>query len=246
MFGSKACLGVIMVSANTILEPDLYRIAPPGVSLHFSRARMVGDVPACYERMLEDVPRCTEELMDADVDAIAFVCTAVSMYRGAGADAELCAQIEKQSGKPATATSLAVVEALRELNVHRLAVGTPYETWTNDREVEYLEGSGFEVVAVEGLGCDNARVMTTASPQTAFDLASRIDRPDADGIFLSCTNFRSVEALERIEAATGKPAVCSNQATLWKLLRMTNVSDPVSGAGKLLTLPRVAEPAGAP
>ena len=46
-------------------------------------------------------------------------------------------------------------------------------------------------------------------------LARQHDRPEADGIFLSCTNTTQIEAIADIERALGKPVVNSNQAVLW-------------------------------
>lgn len=40
----------------------------------------------------------------------------------------------------------------------------------------------------------------------------------ADGVFVSCTNYRTFEVMDRLEADLDKPVVTSNQATLWDVL----------------------------
>ena len=55
----------------------------------------------------------------------------------------------------------------------------------------------------------------SVTPQDWARLAKENDRPDADGIFLSCTNTRQIEAIADIEKMLGKPVVNSNQAVLW-------------------------------
>ena len=45
------------------------------------------------------------------------------------------------------------------------------------------------------------------------------EAPEADGIFLSCTNTTQIEAVTAIEEALGKPVVNSNQAVLWGCLK---------------------------
>ena len=40
---------------------------------------------------------------------------------------------------------------------------------------------------------------------------------------LSCTDMRSVEAIERVEAKLGKPVVTSNQAMMFCLMRALNL-----------------------
>ena len=53
------------------------------------------------------------------------------------------------------------------------------------------------------------------TPQDWARLAKENDRPDADGIFLCCTNTRQIEAIADIETTLGKPVVNCNQAVLW-------------------------------
>jgi maleate cis-trans isomerase len=55
----------------------------------------------------------------------------------------------------------------------------------------------------------------TVTPREWTELAREHDRPEADGIFLSCTNTTQIEAVADIERALGKPVVNSNQAVLW-------------------------------
>ena len=63
-------------------------------------------------------------------------------------------------------------------------------------------------------------------------MAREIDRPEADGIFISCTNFRTIEIIEQLEADTGKPVVTSNQASMWIALKVLGVAGP-KGYGRL-------------
>ena len=58
------------------------------------------------------------------------------------------------------------------------------------------------------------------TPEEVFDLACRADHPRAQAIVLSCTDMRSVEAINRIESALGKPVVTSNQAMMFGLVRV--------------------------
>jgi maleate isomerase len=60
-----------------------------------------------------------------------------------------------------------------------------------------------------------ARNFGEVTPQQWTELAKHNDGPDADGIFLSCTNTTQIEAIADIEALLGKPVVNSNQAVLW-------------------------------
>ena len=57
------------------------------------------------------------------------------------------------------------------------------------------------------------------TPAEWAELARQHDRPEIDGIFLSCTNTTQIEAIVEIERTLGKPVVNSNQAVLWGCVR---------------------------
>jgi maleate isomerase len=64
--------------------------------------------------------------------------------------------------------------------------------------------------------------------------------PEADGIFIACTNFRCSDVIEEIEKDSGKPVITANQATAWHLMKLLKINDPIEGYGKLLRkVPRV-------
>jgi maleate isomerase len=228
-------LGVLVPSGNVVLEPDMYRMAPPGVTVHFSRVVNSEDTPEQLLRMIDYVPRCCEELSHANMDAYAFGCTAGSLMGGVGYDRKISDLMESLTKKPSTTTSSSVLAGLRELGIQRVSVLTPYEDWLNDLEKTFFEGHGLTVCAIRGLGFPDPEDIAGTTPDQIVDLVRSVDRPEAQGIFLSCTDFRAVEALERLERELGKPAVSSNQATMWSLLRLAGVRQPVRGFGTLLT-----------
>ena len=65
-------------------------------------------------------------------------------------------------------------------------------------------------------------------------LALEVVRPEADAVFISCSNFRTLDVIDAIERETGKPVVTSNQAAMWGTLRSVGERRAVSGAGRLL------------
>ena len=62
------------------------------------------------------------------------------------------------------------------------------------------------------------------------------DHPEADGLFVSCTDFRAAQVIDEIEAKIGKPVVTSNQASFWQSVRKAGYEKPLSGFGRLLTI----------
>lgn len=230
----RAAIGLLVPSANTVIEPDCYRIAPAGVTFHAARMFITETTCEALEKMTADVDLASKQLATAEVDVIAFGCTSGSFLKGAGYDAELSQRIERVSGAKATTTSSAVLEALRKLGARTIAIGTPYPDEVNSIIVRFFEDSGFRVTNMEGLQILKATDIAAPEPTTAYELGRRVDRPDADAVFLSCTNFRAAEAADQLEQDLGKPVVTSNQATAWLALRKAGITDPIEGYGRLL------------
>lgn len=88
----------------------------------------------------------------------------------------------------------------------------------NRREAEFLDAAGYDVVAIDGLGLTSNTDIGAQDPETAAEGARAIDDPDADAVFVSCTNYRTFEVIPELERDLEKPVVTSNQATLWDAL----------------------------
>ena len=64
--------------------------------------------------------------------------------------------------------------------------------------------------------------------------ARSVDRPEADAILISCTDFATLGVIPRLEDDLGKPVVTSNQATFWAALRAAGVDTRFDRYGELL------------
>ncbi|MBI5114583.1 maleate cis-trans isomerase family protein [Rhodoplanes serenus] len=246
-YGWRAKIGLITPSSNNINEPEFYRLAPRGVTIHTARVLLTGEMDEdSFFRMARDLGRAAGELATAEVDIVAFGCTAGSVVCPLDA---LTRSMAEQTGTPAIVTAGAVVSALRALGAKRVAMGTPYVDFVNRREVEFLGEYGIAVTRYLGLemGHNQAdrRNIGHVSPQAIYRMACEIDSPDADAIFISCANLATLDVIEDIEQALGKPVVSSNTACFWTCLRVLGVNSPIAGYGRLLrdlTAP-LAEPA---
>ena len=107
-------------------------------------------------------------------------------------------------------------DALQTLGMSAVVLLTPYKS--NKAVIDYLTAAGVTVVADVALKLE-AKDFGSVTPQDWARLARENDRPDADGIFLSCTNTTQIEAIADIERELGKPVVNSNQAVLWGCMR---------------------------
>jgi maleate isomerase len=217
-------VGVIVPSLNVVAEDDLRLLMPPDVRYHIARARFKKEGGRVTHKSLvglaAEAPTIAGALYDAGMDAIAFNCTGSCVAAGLGASERIVAQIESETGTPATTTVLAIIRALHALGMKRLVHCSPFTAEFSDEEADYLRNSGFDVVATAGMGHTDALAVAKMTPEQIYDFALGVDRPDADGIFLSCANARAAEAVDPLERKLGKPVISSNQAVIWDLLRL--------------------------
>jgi len=227
----KYQLGLIVPSWNTVMEYECWRMASQGISIHTSRIPHTEDSEEAFLHMVDTAPAAAEVLAHAKVNAICFGCTGGSFVK-AGYDQEIIDGIVAATETQATTTSTAINEALRYLKIESVAIASPYPEWLNDRLATFLEHSGFTVVSQRGL---NVECPAFLPPENAYKVARDSNCEEADGILISCTNFRSLEVIEQLEKDLGKPVITSNTASMWKLLQLAAVSKKVAGAGRLFT-----------
>ena len=236
MYGWRLRIGLIIPSDNTVMESEFNRIlySVDGVSVHATRIFLEELSHESLLEMRKGVKRAARELKTAEVDVIVYGCTSGSFIEGLDFDKGIIAEIEKETGITGTTTSTAVVEALRTLNVRKIAVGTPYPDDVNKKEKEFFEDSGFEVTSIAGLAITPDVDIGKQEPYTAYNLGKKIDTGDAECIFLSCTDFRTIDIIDALETMLRKPVISSNQASLWHVLTLEELGVPITGYGTLL------------
>lgn len=224
MYGWRGRLGLVVPSSNTTNEPEFYQHLPGGVSLYTARMHLEKANTTALTRMADEVERCADLLETADIDAVAYGCTTGSLVKGAGYDEEIETRLADQLGVSAVATAASIKRAFDALDLQSLAIATPYIEDLNEREEQFLEEAGYDVVDIQGLELEANSDIGDQTPEVAYRNAQALDHSDADGVFISCTNYRTFEIIEQLEADLGKPVVTSNQATLWDALRTMGVN----------------------
>ncbi|MDH5706815.1 MAG: maleate cis-trans isomerase, partial [Candidatus Aminicenantes bacterium] len=104
----------------------------------------------------------------------------------------------------------------------------------NGLERRFLEQNGKEVLRIKGLGIVRNREVGNKEPSAAFELAREVFVHEAQGIFISCTNFRTIEAIDRLEKELKMPVISSNTATFWAMMKKAGVKKGLDGYGRLL------------
>lgn len=229
-------IGLLAPSSNTTVEPEFYRALPEGVTLHTARLPIVTVTPESIGKMADSLDEQSKLVATADVDVIILGATAPSFLKGLGYDREVSERITKVTGKPATTTSTALLEAMKTLNVTRIALGSAYSPQVNDICANFLEANGVKVVSKDGLNVIDNLQIGRLDVQSAYDLGKKVDHPDAQAIVLACTNWKSMAIIEQLEQALGKPVLSTTQVSIWGALRKIGYKGSIAGYGKLLRM----------
>jgi maleate isomerase len=227
-------IGLLVPSSNTTVETEFHRVLPEGVTLHVGRLFLTTVTTDSIEKMVESIDYEARLLASADVDVIILGATAPSFLKGLGYDREMSKRIEDASGKPATTTSTALLEALKTLRISRLALGSAYSPTVNGICASFLDANGHKVVAMKGLDVIDNLQIGRLPVQSAYDVGRAVDTPEAEAIVLACTNWKSVDVIERLESELKKPVLSTTQVSVWGALKKIGYSGSIPGYGRLL------------
>jgi len=213
----RARIGLIIPSVNRMTERQFNHYAPEHLDVLVARGRVAGGPNRTVAELTDEIAHAAGTLADAGPDLIVFHCTHTSMKEGADGEARIIDLIRRTTGIEALSTSSLVNDAMRALGLKNLILLSPY--MSNQSIIDYLAAAGFTVVRDVALQCKTPADFEKVTPQRWLELAAENDTPEADGVFLSCTNTTQIEAVAAIEQALGKPVVNSNQAVLWGCLK---------------------------
>lgn len=230
----RAKLGFVLLAMDQTSEDDVRGVVPDDIGVHFSRVTMANSVTV--ETLAAMLPHLSTSasliVPNGTLDAVTLSCTSGSIVIG---EENVCAALAMQQPQARTTTLVTgVVRGLKALGARKIVVGTPYLDEINRIEADYLLEQGFEVLDIQGLNVEMDEDMSRIEPEYLRDFALELDRADADAIFISCSALRTLDAIEEIEQRAGKPAVCSNQAMIWDVMRLAGIDDRIEGYGRLL------------
>jgi maleate isomerase len=235
---STVRFGFLVPPGNPTVEPEMVRLAPPGVTVHFTR--MVAHGEAGAHAGQEERNRTQIEHLDENVALLAMVKPAVivmahtasSYTLGREGEAKLIERLERSSGIPFITAFGSVIRALAHLGARRVALATPYSGEATLRSKAHLEAHGLNVVAWGQL--EDVKNIYDETPERAYALARRVDAPEAQAVFISGVGMPSIDVLDRLERELGKPVISSASAMMWNALRVAGVRASIAGYGSLL------------
>ena len=239
----NATIGLVVPHSTDFVPPEgpaMYpgiRFIPRGVGVKQL-------THAGYEAAMAKVLPAAEDLARAGVEAIMVIGTSLTFYRGARFNAELIEKIRAATGLPASTMSTAVVDGLRAVGARRLAVSTAYNDEVNGYLRDFLRDSGFDVLALEGMGFNGFTDPQAVNEDAIIVLSDKVcaAAPDADALLISCGGLRTLGVAKPLEERHSIPVVSSITAGFWAAVRLVGQSGHLAGYGRLFEQSTAAPP----
>lgn len=241
-------IGQIVPSSNTTMETEIpamlqarQLIRPERFTFHSSRMRMKHVKKEELAAMDAQSDRCALELSDARVDVLGYACLVAIMSMGRGYHREsekrlTQVTVDNEAAARVVTSAGALVDALKVMGAKKVTVVTPYMKPLTELVVDYIRHEGFEVVDYIALEIPDNIEVARHDPNNLPEIVSKLNYQDADVVVLSaCVQMRSLPAVPKVEALTGKPVISAAIATTYTMLKALELEAVVPGAGALLS-----------
>ncbi|WP_425046081.1 maleate cis-trans isomerase family protein [Primorskyibacter sp. S87] len=227
-------IGLVVLQSDESLEPDMRALLPAKVEILVSRIPSAAEVSPETLRAMEPLLTQAAALLPggAKLSAVGYGCTSASAQIGSERISEL---IQAGIETPAVTEPVsALLAACRHLNASRIAMLSPYTARVSDKLCSVLTENGIGVETVASFDEPTEERVVRISDASITRAAIEMERAtDCDAVFLSCTNLRTLDVIEEIEARTGKPVLSSNQVLAWHLGQLSNFGADMRGPGRL-------------
>lgn len=230
-------MGVVVLQVDETIERDLQRLLPGDLArVHVTRISSGTELTRdTIAEMAENLTFATSLLPYAHYDVIAYACTSGTTLIGAQEVAELV-----RDGRPAAHVTHplgAAFAAMHHVGAKSLAIVSPYIPTVAEPIRDAFTREGFDVTQSVTFGEKTERNVARIDENSIRNAALKaLDGADADCIFLSCTNLKTLDLIDALESETGRIVISSNQALAWHMARLAGVPRVSEEFGKLFSV----------
>jgi maleate isomerase len=233
--------GVLAPSTNTVVEPDFYRMAVPGVTAHVGRIHIKdqtlasdGHFEALLTQIRAEIDHACARVLTAEPDYLVMGMSAETFWGGVEGSQQFTEAIESLSGLRVATGAEACRRALDLYGALRIGVVTPYQAIGDENVVRFFSELGHPVAHIKGLRCPTAVSIARVPEETLREAILEVDGDDVDAIVQVGTNLSMVALADEMERRLDKPVIAINAATWWMALRDNGITDQLQGHGSLL------------
>ena len=223
-------LGLIVLQVDETIEQEFRRLFPPDTArLHVTRIPSGAELtPDTIARMAATLPAAAG-LLPGPLDAVGYACTSGTTLIGADRVRDLVTGAVQ--ARCVTDPLTAALAHCHALGLGRIGIVSPYIPTVAEPIRAAFEAAGIKVPATLSFGEEvEARVARIAPASIAEAARTLARRGPLDGLFLSCTNLRTLDILGPLSTELGIPVLSSNQCLAWHmgaLAGLAPVSQPV-------------------
>lgn len=240
-----ARIGVVVLETDETMETEFRGLfSDPDLAVFHSRIPMQQAVTVDGLKAMEAALPTALDLLPktAPLGSVGFGCTSAATLIGQDRVAEIAGAIHP--GAPMTNPVSAAIAAFQALGVRRIGLVTPYLLEICQAMIDLFAQAGVETTAFGSFERPLDYEVARIAPASILDAVLEIgSSPDADAVFVSCTNLKALGVIEEAEARLGKPVVSSNQAFGWHLAKLAGVEGRLTGPGTLLRTAPLAQAA---
>lgn len=218
-------IGLIVLQSDESIESDFRRLIPLEVDVLVSRVPSGTEVTAETLSAMEAHLTVAASLfpISASFAVVGYGCTSGTAQIGA---AEVARRIHAGTATHAvTEPVTALIAACQTLCLARLALLSPYVAPVSERLRETIVAAGIEIPAFGSFDvAEEARVARIDSPSILRAAEEVAIREKVDGIFLSCTNLRTLDIIPLLQERFGFPVLSSNLVLAWHLMHLAGAA----------------------
>jgi maleate isomerase len=224
-------VGLIVPSSNTVMEPHFHRFLSHRANVSTTRILLEDVTREAEEKMLSDeLAQALRLIKTVNPHVLVFGCTSAGSLGGIDHDRAIGHSIEDVTGVPTLTVVGSVIAQLKELRPQRVAVFTPYQPELTRSVAACIFEAGFDIGKAAGMGLVSNRDVGAVTPEEVFSFVEhQFSGVDADCIFLSCTNWRGLDATDRLRRELNVNVVSSNRACIDEILRLVDSRMPEAG-----------------
>jgi len=257
ILGYRAKMGGVVPSTNTTMEPELYAMAPQGVTFHIARmylaqsamgsAEQAQAVVAAFQEALKVAVR---DVLTMEPDHLLIGVSALSFMGGVTGHKRFKETLNTTTDVPITTAAEAAIAALQCYGVTRLGLLSPHPPMLDAHYTQFFSESGYEVVQLHRLDCPSTLAIALVDEATIRTALQALCEAGVDAIVQVGTDLVMARLADEAERWLGKPVIAVNgrccgipsaPAVWWircealaRSCAITEGTNPMTGANKPL------------
>lgn len=239
--GTRARIGVVIPSTNTVVEHDYSMMRPSGVTFHYARSFVVepdlrseSGVQDFIDALGKANENAMREVLTCRPDYLTMGMSGETFWGGAEGSSAFEDHVREVTGLRVTTGASAVRAALQAYGARTLAFVSPYPPMVDEHLVRYFADHGYRTTAHRGLACPSATAIAQVTEDELVPVLRELDDSGSDVIVQVGTNLSMVRLADAAERFLRKPVIAINAACVWHTLRELGIEDRYDGFGSLL------------